>query len=197
MLKNKKIGFGITGSFCSMTAMLDVLQDLMDHGLDVYVFVSQSVLKYDTRFYKSQELIDKIETITKRKVIVDEVGAEVFGPKIKLDLMLIYPCSGNTLAKLAHGINDNAVTMATKATLRNEKNIVLGVCSNDVLSTSGMNLMKILNTKHFYLVPLYQDDTIKKPCSMIADHTLVIQTIVNALNDKQLQPVFINPANND
>ena len=119
------------------------------------------------------------------------VEAEIFGPQIPLDLMVVYPCSANTLAKMAHGINDNAVTMAVKSTLRNQHNIVLGLCSNDLLSTSGMNMMKIFNTKHFYLVPMYQDDVIKKPNSLIARRDLIIQTMINALVDKQIQPLFL------
>ena len=190
MLKNKKIGFCITGSFCSLNNMLKVLGDLNDYHVDIYVFISNSIKEYDTRFYKSSELISKIEKIINKKVIDSLVESEKFGPIIPLDIVLVYPCSGNTLAKIANGINDNAVTMVVKATIRNNKNIVLGVCSNDVLSNSGVNLMKILNTKHFYLVPMYQDDIINKPCSMISDNSLVIQAIVNALNDKQIQPIF-------
>ena len=155
-----------------------------------YVFVSEKIENCDTRFDRAKELIAEIEKVINRKVIDDVVSAEVFGPKTPLDIMLVMPCSGNTLAKLTYGINDNAVTMACKSTLRNEKNVVLAIATNDALSNSGKNIMQILNTKHFYLVPMYQDDCIKKPNSMLFDENLVIQTLVNALNYKQLQPVF-------
>ena len=191
MLKNKKIGIGITGSFCSLKKTMYVLNELVKQKCDIYVFVSEKIENCDTRFDRAKELITEIEKMINRKVIDDVVSAEVFGPKTPLDIMLVMPCSGNTLAKLTYGINDNAVTMAVKSTLRNQHNIILGLCSNDLLSTSGMNMMKILNTKHFYLVPMYQDDVIKKPNSLIARSDLVIQTMINALVDKQIQPIFL------
>ena len=190
MLKNKKIGIGITGSFCSLKKTMYVLNELVKQECDIYVFVSEKIENCDTRFDQANKLIEKIEKMTKRKIINDVVNAEVYGPKIPLDIMLVIPCSGNTLAKLTYGINDNAVTMACKSTLRNEKNVVLAIATNDALSNSGKNIMQILNTKHFYLVPMYQDDCIRKPNSMLFDENLVIQTLVNALNYKQLQPVF-------
>ena len=184
MLKNKKIGIGITGSFCSLKKTMYVLNELVKQKCDIYVFVSEKIENCDTRFDRAKELIAEIEKMINRKVIDDVVSAEVFGPKTPLDIMLVMPCSGNTLAKLTYGINDNAVTMACKSTLRNEKNVVLAIATNDALSNSGKNIMQILNTKHFYLVPMYQDDCIKKPNSMLFDENLVIQTLVNALNYK-------------
>ena len=191
MFEGLKIGIGITGSFCSLKSCLLFLKELKSYPLDLYVFVSENVLKKDTRFFKANQFIEQVEKIIGKKVITNVVEAEVFGPKIPLDMMVVYPCSANTLAKLVHGINDNAVTMAVKSTLRNQKNIVLGLCSNDLLSTSGMNMMKILNTKHFYLVPMFQDDIFKKPNSLITRNDLIIQTMINALVDKQLQPLFL------
>ncbi len=191
MFEGLKIGIGITGSFCSLKSCLLFLKELKSYPVDLYVFVSEKVFKEDTRFFKANQFIEQVEKIIDKKVITDVVEAEVFGPKLPLDMMVVYPCSANTLAKLAHGINDNAVTMAVKSTLRNQKNIVLGLCSNDLLSTSGMNMMKILNTKHFYLVPMFQDDIFKKQNSLIAKNDLIIQTMINALVDKQLQPLFL------
>ena len=191
MFEGLKIGIGITGSFCSLKSCLLFLKELKSYPVDLYVFVSEKVFKEDTRFFKANQFIEQVEKIIDKKVITDVVEAEVFGPKLPLDMMVVYPCSANTLAKLAHGINDNAVTMAVKSTLRNQKNIVLGLCSNDLLSTSGMNMMKIFNTKHFYLVPMFQDDIFKKPNSLIAKNDLIIQTMINALVDKQLQPLFL------
>ena len=191
MFEGLKIGIGITGSFCSLKSCLLFLKELKSYPVDLYVFVSENILKKDTRFFKANQFIEQVEKIIGKKVITNVVEAEVFGPKLPLDMMVVYPCSANTLAKLAHGINDNAVTMAVKSTLRNQKNIVLGLCSNDLLSTSGMNMMKILNTKHFYLVPMFQDDIFKKPNSLITRNDLIIQTMINALVDKQLQPLFL------
>lgn len=191
MFNDLKIGIGITGSFCSLKKCLLFIKELKTYPVDLYVFVSPMILNKDSRFFKAKDFIGQVEAIIGKKVIFDVVEAEKFGPKIPLDLMVVYPCSGNTLAKIANGINDNAVTMAIKSTLRNQKNIVLGLCSNDLLSTSGMNMMKVLNTKHFYLVPMYQDDVLKKPNSLITRSDLIVQTMANALVDKQFQPLFL------
>ena len=172
MFNGMKIGVGITGSFCSLSNCLRFLKELKKYPVDIYVFISDQVNSCDTRFFKANQLIIEVEKIIEKKVICSVVEAEIFGPQIPLDLMVVYPCSANTLAKMAHGINDNAVTMAVKSTLRNQHNIVLGLCSNDLLSTSGMNMMKIFN-------------------SLIARRDLIIQTMINALVDKQIQPLFL------
>lgn len=190
MLENKKIGIGLTGSFCSLEKTLPVIKDLSKLKCDLYIFASEKILTCDTRFDKADELIEELEKLSKRKIIDNVVDSEIFGPKIPLDIMLVMPCSGNTLAKLTYGLNDNAVTMACKSTLRNEHNVVLAIATNDALSNSGKNIMQLLNTKHFYLVPMYQDDYIKKPNSMLFDENLVIPTLINALNNKQIQPVL-------
>ena len=190
MLENKKIGIGLTGSFCSLEKTLAVIKDLSKLKCDLYIFASEKILTCDTRFDKADELIEELEKLSKRKIIDNVVDSEIFGPKIPLDIMLVMPCSGNTLAKLTYGLNDNAVTMACKSTLRNEHNVVLAIATNDALSNSGKNIMQLLNTKHFYLVPMYQDDYIKKPNSMLFDENLVIPTLINALNNKQIQPVL-------
>lgn len=190
MLENKKIGIGLTGSFCSLEKTLSVIKDLSKLKCDLYIFASEKILTCDTRFNKADELIEELEKLSKRKIIDNVVDSEIFGPKIPLDIMLVMPCSGNTLAKLTYGLNDNAVTMACKSTLRNEHNVVLAIATNDALSNSGKNIMQLLNTKHFYLVPMYQDDYIKKPNSMLFDENLVIPTLINALNNKQIQPVL-------
>lgn len=190
MLENKKIGIGLTGSFCSLEKTLSVIKNLSKLKCDLYIFASEKILTCDTRFDKADELIEELEKLSKRKIIDNVVDSEIFGPKIPLDIMLVMPCSGNTLAKLTYGLNDNAVTMACKSTLRNEHNVVLAIATNDALSNSGKNIMQLLNTKHFYLVPMYQDDYIKKPNSMLFDENLVIPTLINALNNKQIQPVL-------
>ena len=166
MFNGMKIGVGITGSFCSLSNCLRFLKELKKYPVDIYVFISDQVNSCDTRFFKANQLIIEVEKIIEAMQKEDVTLDESF----KLD---------------------NAVTMAVKSTLRNQHNIVLGLCSNDLLSTSGMNMMKIFNTKHFYLVPMYQDDVIKKPNSLIARRDLIIQTMINALVDKQIQPLFL------
>jgi len=190
MLNDKKIGFAITGSFCSMDDMLDVLQQLVDACLDVYVFASEQVLTSNNRFNSAKGLKEKIEKITKHTIVTDVVGAEIFGPKIPLDAVIVFPCSSNTLAKLAYGINDNAVTMVCKSSLRNNAKIVLGIYTNDALSNSGENIMKMLNRKNYYLVPMYQDDMLNKPFSMIANKDRAVETLVAALEGRQVLPMF-------
>jgi Archaeal flavoproteins len=190
MLKNKTIGFAITGSFCSMDDMLEILQELVEKTNRVYVFVSQQVVTCNNRYNSAKALLDKIQEVTGTPVIKDIVGAEIFGPKVPLDAVMVYPCTSNTLGKLVNGINDNAVTMACKSTLRNNKNVILGIYTNDALSNSGQNIMKILSTKNFYIVPMYQDNKERKPFSMIANKDRAIETLVLALDNTQILPVF-------
>ncbi len=186
----KKLGFCITGSFCSMDDMLSVLEEL-SQNYDIEVFVSPHVYQMDTRFYNHEVLLEKIENITNKKVHTTIQEAEVYGPKYRLDAVLVYPCDGNTLAKVALGINDNTVTMLIKSSLRNNVPIVLGIYSNDVLGNSGKNVMTILNMKGYYLVPMYQDDYKTKPKSMIACYKKVSSTLEEALQHKQIQPLFL------
>lgn len=190
MLKNKTIGFAITGSFCSMDDMLEILQELVEKTNRVYVFVSQQVVTCNNRYNSAEALLEKIQKVTGTPVIKDIVGAEIFGPKVPLDAVMVYPCTSNTLGKLVHGINDNAVTMVCKSTLRNNKNIILGIYTNDALSNSGQNIMKILSTKNFYIVPMFQDNKEKKPFSMIANKDKAVETLDLALDNTQILPVF-------
>ena len=185
-----KLGVCLTGSFCSMDDMLKVLSDLKD-DYDIEVFLTPHVNHMDTRFHSEKELKDKIQDVIPQKIHTTIQEAEVYGPFKKLDAVLVYPCDGNTLAKLDLGINDNAVTMIVKSSLRNAVPIILGVFSNDILSNSGVHLMSLLNKKNYYLVPMYQDHYQKKPCSMIADQTKVKETIEKAINHQQIQPFFL------
>ena len=170
-----KLGFCITGSFCSMEDMLDVLDELKDI-YEIEVFVSPTVLDTDSRFFTKEELFKKIKDIIHCPIHSSINESEVFGPLKKLDLVLIYPCTSNTIAKLVHGINDNCITMIVKSSLRNQVPIVLGIYTNDALGNSGKNIMTLMNTKNYYFVPIYQDHYIKKPLSMIADKAKVKDT---------------------
>lgn len=191
MLKNKKIGVGVSGSFCSLQKLFDVLEELKKEEADIYLIVTKEVQTFDTRFYQSQSLLKDLQAYSSHPLMTSIVEAELFGPKIPLDLMLVMPASANTMAKMAHGICDNPVIMAAKATLRNLKPVVISFYTNDALGNSGPNIMQLINTKGFYFVPFGQDDYLHKPKSMVSDHHQVIATIQQALLGKQLQPMVV------
>lgn len=194
-LLDKKIGIGISGSFCTINSIKAVLEELREKGAELYPFVSEEVEKYDTRFCKAEVFINDIEEICKKKVINNIVGAEPFGPKIPLDIMVMLPLTGVGLAKLVNGINDNAPLMGAKTTLRNLKPVVVAIFTNDALGASGQNIFKLVNTKNYYFVPFGQDDYLLKPSSMTANLSLVIDTIELALEGKQIQPMIIENFN--
>ncbi len=186
----KKIGFGITSSYCTIRQILQELINLKQNGYDVIPIVSPGVITEDTRFGKGSEFKKVIEEITGHDVVSTIVEAEKFGPKEKLDLLVIAPATGNFIAKLANGITDTPVTMATKATLRNQSPIVIGISTNDGLGLNGKNIMTLLNTKNIYFVPFGQDNCEKKPNSLIAHYDMLQETIECALENKQIQPVL-------
>lgn len=185
-----KLGFCVTGSFCSMDDMLYVLKELKD-DYDIEVFLTPHVNTMDTRFYQCEKLKELIMNEIDKPIHVSIQEAEVYGPIKKLDVVLVYPCDAYTLNKLNYGINDNGVTMLVKSSLRNNVPIVLGVYSNDILSYSGQSLMAIMGKKNFYIVPMYQDNYKKKPNSMIACKTKVKKTIEKALQHEQYQPIIL------
>ncbi len=185
-----KIGFCITSSFCTFDKVLTELQNLKEQGYDIYPVVSPNIVKYDTRFGKAQDFINKVEEITGKQVVSDIVKAEEFGPKNPMDLTVVLPATGDFIAKLAHGITDNPVNLAVKATIRNQSPIVLAVSTNDGLGLNGVNIMQLLNEKGIYFVPFGQDNYEKKPNSLIAHYDLLIPTIEQALINKQIQPVL-------
>lgn len=185
-----KIGFAITSSYCTVEKIMEQILILVELGYDVIPISSPGVISCDTRFGKGRDFKDVLETITGHKVTSTIIDAEKFGPKEKLDLLVIAPATGNTIAKLAHGITDSPVTMATKATLRNGSPIVIGVSTNDGLGLNGENIMKLLNTKNIYFVPFGQDNYEKKPNSLISHFDMLIPTIEEALSNKQIQPVL-------
>lgn len=191
MLAGKKIGIGMSGSFCSLELSLKALEELKKTGADLYCVMSGMVYEEDSRFMKASEVRKQVEEITGHKIITTIQEAEQFGPKDPFDLMVVLPCSANTMAKLANGLCDNALVMAVKATLRNLHPIVLGIFTNDALGNSGMNIMKLMNTKHIFFIPFGQDDPIKKPNSMVCDATQLIPTCISALQHEQHQPVII------
>ena len=189
-VKGKKIGFVLTGSFCTFQKVIPIINELKKREASVIPIMSYNSFKLDTKFGKAQYFIDKIEGICEEKIIHTIQDAEPIGPKNLIDIMLITPCTGNTMAKLANAITDNAVLMTTKSHLRNGKPVVLGVSTNDALSMNAKNLGILLNTKNIYFVPFRQDDYKNKPNSLVYDTSLVIETIELAIQGKQLQPIF-------
>lgn len=186
-----KIGFAITGSFCTHDRILKVMEKLVDKGYDLLPIFSNSVKSTDTRFGKACDFYDKVVKITGKNPICDIVSAEPVGPKNMIDVLVVAPCTGNTLSKLANAITDTAVTMVAKAHLRNNKPLVVGVSSNDALGLNFKNLATLMGTKNVYFVPFGQDDATKKPKSLIADWDLIEDTIIFAMKGEQIQPLLL------
>ena len=190
LLKDTKIGVCITGSFCTLDKALQQIKKLKEHGADIYPVFSYTVATTDTRYTTAKEFREKIEEITGRKPIDSIVEAEPFGPLNKLDLMIIAPCTGNSLAKLVNGITDTPVLMAAKAHLRNGKPLLLAICTNDALGNNAKNIGLASNTKNIYLVPFYQDDPIKKSNSLVANMDSLLDASLMALKKIQIQPLI-------
>lgn len=189
--KGKKIGFSLTGSHCTFSGVIGQIKNLVDNGADVYPIASSSVLHADTRFGTAEQWKKEIEAITGKKMVGSIVEAEKFGPQLPLDMMIIAPMTGNTMSKLAHAITDTPVLMATKATMRNRKPIVLAVSTNDALGLNGKNLMQLIATKNIYFVPFGQDNPIQKPNSLIAKLDMLEETVCQAFKGEQIQPILI------
>ena len=185
------IGYAFCGSFCTHSASLLQMESLLHAGYEIQPIVSENVYSTDTRFGTAEALISRLEALTGREVIHSIVDAEPLGPKISLDAMIIAPCTGNTLAKLAAGITDTAVCMAAKAHLRGNRPLVIALASNDALSANLKNIATMLSRKFVYFVPLFQDDPQKKPHSLIADFSLLGATLDAALEGKQYQKIFV------
>lgn len=189
-LKGKKIGLGITGSFCNFSKIPDIIKVIKSEGAEILPIFTSAPQNYDTRFNNSKEFIDEITQLTGNKPILTLVEAEPIGPNNLIDIMLILPCTGNTLAKLTYAITDNAVLMATKSHLRNSKPVVLGISTNDALGMNAKNIGTLLSAKNFYFVPFSQDAPIAKPNSLSFNSEKVIATLEEALDGKQLQPII-------
>ena len=187
-LKGKKIGIAVTGSFCTIDQAVYQAEILCEMGAELYPIFSENVQNMDTKFGKKGQWEEEFTRICKRKVIKTIPEAEPIGPKSYLDCLIILPCTGNTLSKLVHGITDTTVLMAAKAHLRSDKPVVLAVCTNDGLSKNAQNIGAALGDHNLYLVPFAQDDPIKKPFSVVANIDLVPETIMAALEHKQIQP---------
>lgn len=190
-LDNINVGLGITGSFCNFNNVAEVINRLKEENVGrIIPIISDSVRLYDTRFYKAKEFKKMLEEYTNEKVIDTIVKAEPIGPKNLIDIMLICPCTGNTLAKLANGITDTPVLMATKSILRNNKPVVIGVSTNDGLGKSLNNIATLIDKKNHYFVPFSQDDYIAKPNSLVLEYYYIIDALKEALEFRQIQPVL-------
>lgn len=192
-LAGKKVGFAVTGSHCTLAAILPEVKKLMAEGAEVYPILSRAVKEMDTRFGQGSFWQSELETVTGHPAITTIVEAEPLGPQKLLDVLVIAPCTGNTLAKLALGITDSPVLMAAKGVLRNQRPVVLAISTNDGLGANAKNLGLLLNTKNVYWVPFGQDDPFNKANSLIADMTLILDTVIAALEGRQLQPVLRAP----
>lgn len=190
-LKGLKVGLAVTGSFCTFDKIEEVVKVLVDQGADIYPIFSTNVQTTDSRFGDTGEFMGRIAGMTDNKPILSVEEAEPIGPKGYLDVLLIAPCTGNTLAKLANGITDSPVLMAAKAHLRNSKPLVISISTNDAMGINFKNVGELFNIKNIYFVPFGQDDPVKKPTSLIAHTDLIPETLENALEGKQIQPVIL------
>ena len=194
MLENKKIGIGMSASFCSLEKSLKSFRKLKDTKANLTCVMSDTLYHQDSRFMKKEDLKNEIKMITDKDQIITTIHeAELLGPKYPLDALVVLPCTANTLSKITNGICDNALTMAIKATLRNQKPVILGIFTNDALGNSGENIMKLMKTKNIFFIPFGQDDCVNKPNSMVCNPGLLIDTLEKALLFQQIQPVITSP----
>lgn len=189
-LQGKKIGVAFTGSFCTYERVFIELKNLVQEGAQVQTIFSNAAQSIDSRFGNAEDFVKEAEKITGIAPMLTIAQAEPIGPKGLLDLLVILPCTGNTIAKLANGITDTPVLMAAKAHLRNEKPLLLSISTKDALGMNMKNIGLLLNAKHVYFVPFGQDNAEKKPNSMIAHTELLVPAAKAALEGKQYQPVI-------
>ncbi|MBQ3379531.1 MAG: dipicolinate synthase subunit B [Clostridia bacterium] len=190
-LEGLTIGFAMCGSYCTFLKAFEGLFGLISTGCSVVPIMSENAYSTDTRFGTAREHIEKLEAACKQKVIHTIIEAEPIGPKKLLDALIIAPCTGNTLAKLASGITDTSVTMAAKAQLRNKRPVIIAPSTNDALSANLKNIGTLMNTKNVFFVPFGQDDPISKESSLLSDMKRLPEAALCALSGKQLQPVII------
>lgn len=189
-MSKQTIGFAMCGSFCTFEKVFPEIEKLACE-YNLIPIMSFNASSIDTRFGNAKDFISKFEDITGNKVIKTIGDAEPIGPKKLLDLLVIAPCTGNTLAKLAYSIADTPVTLAAKSHLRNSRNILIAVSTNDALAGAGKNIGALMNYKNYYFVPFKQDDYIGKPCSAVADMELIFPSVKSALCNSQLEPMVL------
>lgn len=184
------IGFALCGSFCTYEQVFPAMEALVQEHKVVPIF-SQTAYTTDSRFGLHKAFIEKAEKICGRQVLHNIEDVEPIGPQKLLDALIVAPCTGNTLAKLSHSIADGPVTMAVKSHLRNSRPVIIAISTNDALAGAAENIGRLMSRKHYYFVPFRQDDPKKKPTSIVADFSLIPQTLSAALDGQQIQPVLI------
>lgn len=193
-LRGRRIGVAMAASHCNLDRAMVQLQVLIDQGAEVVPVISNNVRTTETRFGTPDEWLTQIERITGRRPLTTIPEVEPFGPKILLDALVVMPCTGNTMAKLANAINDSPVTMAAKAQMRNHRPVVLAITTNDALGMNAVNLGRLLGTRNIYFVPFGQDNPAGKPTSLDADiEGYLVPTILAAMEGRQLQPLLLGP----
>lgn len=188
-MERLRAGVALCGSYCTFKSALDTFERLCG-VYDVTPIMSEHSAATDSRFGKAEDFRKRLTEASGKEIVDSIVKAEPIGPKRLLDVLIIVPCTGNTIAKLANGVTDTAVTMAAKAHLRNGRPVVLAIATNDALGANAENIGKLLVRKNIYFVPFYQDDPVGKPNSLAADLTLIEDTVSAAMEGRQIQPVF-------
>lgn len=189
----KNIGFALCGSFCTFKEVFEEIELLKDEGYNIIPIMSENAYSLDTRFGKATDWRSLFIEITGNEIIHTIPQAEPIGPKKLLDVLIIAPCTGNTLAKLTSGVTDSCVTLAAKAHLRNARPLIIAPSTNDALANASKNIGALLNYKNVYFVPFGQDSYQDKPNSMVAKFPLIKNTLEYALEGKQIQPIVISP----
>lgn len=185
------VGFAMCGSFCTFDKAIGQMRLLREGGAEIVPVMSFNASSIDSRFGTAAHHVAEVEEICGRPIISTIAAAEPIGPKKLLDILIIEPCTGNTVAKLANGITDTPVTLAAKAHLRNERPLLIGIATNDALSAAASNIGRLLNTKNIYFIPMRQDDPVGKPRSVICDFGLTEQAMNAALDGRQLRPILL------
>ncbi|NCB28808.1 MAG: dipicolinate synthase subunit B [Clostridia bacterium] len=189
-----RVGFALTGSFCTFSRVLPIIEALVARGWAVTPILSENAGSMDTRFGTAADWRARLTAACGVPILDTIPACEPIGPKALFDILVVAPCTGNTLAKLAHGVTDTSVTMAVKSHLRGAKPVLLAISTNDALSGSAANIGTLLNRKHYYFVPMGQDNPTGKPCSVVAHMEIIPDAIESALEGKQIQPLLRAPA---
>lgn len=193
-LASKRVGIAVTGSYCTFGAVFPQLEIIRQDGAELFPILSHAVQKTDTRFGSAAAWREKIIALTGKEPWETITAVEPIGPGKLLDLLMIAPCTGNTMAKLAGGVVDTPVLMATKAQLRNGRPVLLFISTNDGLGLNAVNLATMLNTKNIFLVPFGQDNPVEKPNSLVSKPSLILPAVREAVQGRQIQPLLVYPA---
>lgn len=186
------VGFAMTGSYCTFEKAFEQLHEMSNNQKwNIIPIMSENSYNTDTRFGTAEENIKTLENLTGKKVLHTITEVEPIGPKKMADVLVVAPCTSNTLAKIANGVNDTAVTMAVKSHIRNDKPVVFAISTNDALAAAARNIGQLLNQRNIFFVPLKQDDFVQKPRSVVADFSKLVPTIEAALEGKQIQPILL------